>query len=454
MNEDKLIELLSNFDDDLVEKEVDKLLEGVEIDMDSINKKAHQKLNNNKKAKHKKRFPFVAVACVCLLCITTVYAKDISQAFKVFFNKTPIYSTMVDGDAYYLKESYNINDDIKIDTVMVSKGSLQIEITTDLSMNELGDINIIPENNTNIVYFTAAYNHRGNKYHFFFTNTKEVKKYNFIPFKDFKLIIGGSSYDVSLEKAKRLDVNNPIYMSDSTLNNIKGVNLGAQMLEAGGKLNIQLITAFEDKDLKLMSILEPTYTRTTMTSENTDQGRVTSSSSCGGWVDIYVEDKDNHKYKLKMPKDPQVYPVTLFETSAPKDEKLVLKVPTITVCYEKTVDSFSINIPNKGKVDLNKEIDFIYQKGVIKNIKRISSTSAELELELNTGVDENIKITAFGMHSPQIKKTSIIFSGNKWIADLEFDENIDSANFEISYPEFVMKGDWVINMNGSNKIEK
>lgn len=46
MNEDKLMQLLSNLDDDLVEKEIDKLLEGVEIDMESINKKAHDKLNS------------------------------------------------------------------------------------------------------------------------------------------------------------------------------------------------------------------------------------------------------------------------------------------------------------------------------------------------------------------------------------------------------------------------
>lgn len=449
MNEDKLIELLSNFDDDLVEKEVDKLLEGVEIDMDLINKKAHQKLNsNNKKGKHKKRYPYIAVACACLLCITTAYADDISEAIKVFFNKTTIYSTIVDGDAYYLKEGYNLNDDIKIESVMVSEGNLKMELTTHLSLTELGELNIIPENNSSTVYYPGGYSQEEDEYFFLFMN-KTKDDYNIKPFKDFEFVIAGNSYDVSLEKAKSLDVNNQIYTSDTTANNINGVNIGAKIIDENEKLNIQVITGFEDKDLKLARLGKPTEIKASYTTENLDEGGIISRSSNNEVDDFYVFDEMNNQYKLEIPQDSKGRPVTIFETDAPKDKRLILKLPAIIALYKKTIDSFSINIPDEGEVTLNKEIDFTIQKAVIKNIKRISPTSAEIEVELNTDGDENIDIRSFNLYSPDIKKMFAEFNGNKGIINLEFDEKLDTTNFEISYPQFVMNGDWVINMNES-----
>lgn len=449
MNEDELIELLSNFDDDLVEKEVDKLLEGVEVDMDSINKKSHQKLNNNiKKGKHKKRFPFVAVACVCLVCITTVYADDISQAMKMFFNKTPIYSTIVDGDAYYLKESYNLNNDIKIESIMVSEGNLEMELTTDLSLSELGDMKIIPKNKPDTVYYPGGYSQEEEEYSFLFMNKTE-ENYNIKPFKDFEFVIAGNSYEVSLEKAKGLDVNNQIYTCDTSANNIKGVSIGAKIIDENEKLNIQVITGFEDKNLKLSILGKPSETKVVSKFEDLGEKGMIESSTSIGTDDFYVLDEMNNQYKLEIPKDSKGHPVTIFETDAPKDKNLVLKMPAIIASYEKTIESFSMNIPSEGEVILNKEIDFTIQKAVIKSIKRISSTSAEIEVELNTDGDENINIRSFDMYSQDIKKMDTEFHGNKGTIMLEFDENLDTTNFEISWPMFVMNGDWVINMNES-----
>lgn len=444
MKEDQLIELLSNLDDDLVEKEIDQLLEGVEIDMESINKKVNQKLNNNKKVKGRKRFSYVAAACVCLLCITTAYADDISEAIKAFFNKTPVYSTIVDGDAYYLKEIYSLNDDIQIKSIMVSKGNLEMELTSDVDLSELSDIKIIPKNDPDTVYFPGGYSgsEDGKEYYFHFMNETE-ENYNIKPFKELELIIAGNSYDVSLQEAKSFDTNNEIYTSE---NSIKGVNIGAQKIDKNEKLNIQLITAFEDKDLELVRLGKPAETKVVSRTENRGKEGIIGSSTGSKTEDLYVVDETNHEYKLEIPKDAKGRPVTIFETNAPKDQNLTLTLPAVLVSYNKTIDSFELNMPKEGEVVLNKEIDFNIQKAVVKKIKRVSPTSAQVEIQLNTKEDENINIRHFDFYSPDMKKISAEFEGDKGIIDLQFDKNIDATKIEISYPDFVMNGNWMMDI--------
>ncbi|WP_053955002.1 hypothetical protein [Inediibacterium massiliense] len=444
MNEDQLIDLLKNLDDDLVEKEINKLLEGVEIDMDSIHKKANEKLrNNNKKVKSRKKLPYVAAACVCLFSITAVYADDISQAIQSFFNKTPVYSTVVDGEAYYLKGSKSLDKNIKLESVMVSEGNLEVELSSDLSEEELENISIISKNDLNTIYEVGGYSKEGDKYSFSFANEKE-KNYNIKPFKEFTLMIAGKSYDVSLEKAKSLDANSKICTNDSQ-KNIEGVNMGAKLIDNNEKLNIQLIASFNDKDLKLSSLGTPIDKKVVSVTENKKDG-IFGSGTSSRTEDLYVWDKMNNKYKLEIPKDAKGRPVTTFETNAPKGENLTVKVPAIIAGYEKTMDSFKLDIPESGEANVNKEIDFKVQKAIMKSIKRVSPTSAQIEFELNTHRDKNITIRSFDLYSKDFKKISTEINGNKGIVNLEFDKDMENTNIEISYPDFVMNGDWTIDM--------
>lgn len=65
MSEDRMIAILSNLDDDLMEGEIDNLMDGVECDMESIRRKAHRKLKkHNRKAKFRKRLPYAAAVFV------------------------------------------------------------------------------------------------------------------------------------------------------------------------------------------------------------------------------------------------------------------------------------------------------------------------------------------------------------------------------------------------------
>ncbi|WZL71845.1 hypothetical protein QBE52_12070 [Clostridiaceae bacterium 35-E11] len=98
------------------------------------------------------------------------------------------------------------------------------------------------------------------------------------------------------------------------------------------------------------------------------------------------------------------------------------------------------------EITLNKEIDFTIQKAIVKKITRISPTSAEVEFELNTDGNENINIRSFNFYSSDMEKISAEFDGNKAIVNLEFDKDIDTTHIEITYPDFVMNGNWIINI--------
>lgn len=447
MTDDKLTRLLNNLDDDLAEKEIDKLLEGIEIDLEAINEKAHHKLfeNKNKLRFIKRVLPYTAAACLCLIGITGVYANDISDVVKSFFNKTAVYSTIVDGDAYYLKESHAINNQIVLESVMVSEGKLEMEMSTGLSERELGNIKIIPQDNSQAIYSPGGYSQEGKQYFFSFMNEKEGN-YHITPFREFKLSIAGNTYNVLLEKAQKIDLNGKIQTAQTSADKLTGVNIGAKVLRENEKLNVQLIAAFENMGVKLEKFGEPTETKVIYVMENKGKDGVFSYGTGSKTDDLYVFDEMNNRCKLEIPQKAKAYPVTVFETTAPKDKKLTLKLPALIASYNKPIEALVFNIPHAGTVTLNKEIDFGLQKAIIKNIKRISPTSAQVEFELNTAENKNIELRSCNFYSPEIKKISAEFNGDKAVMTLESDKQLNTADIQAANPSFVINGNWQIEL--------
>lgn len=451
MNEDKIMQLLSNLDDDLVEKEIDKLLDGVEIDMESINKKAHNKLNNEINNEHKKvrirkkRF-YILVACLIILSVTSLYAKDISKAVLSFFNKTPVYDTIVDGEAYYLKDNLKLDEHLTIESLMVSEGNLEMELISDLSLDEFGNIYIMSKDNPDVVYSVGGFSYEDNGYYFSFMNEKE-ENYHIVPFKDFTFVAAGKTYEVALDTAVSFDIESQIYTANEAQSSEIGVNMGAKLFEKDGKLMVQIITSFEDERLQLAKIGKPQKADAYVEYENLGE-KGTRSSSTGLIVDtLYVQDESGENYSLDIPKDAKGRPVTMFETNAPKGKELTLKVPSIVACYPEEIEKLKVSIPKEGEVSINQEIDFGIQKAKVKSIKRLSPTSASIEFELNTALNDKIHLRSLSFYSTDIKKAETKFDANKAIMTLEFDEEIDAVNISVSYPDFVIDGDWMINMN-------
>lgn len=446
MNEDKMIAMLSNLDDDLLAKEIDNLMDGVECDMESINRKAHQKLEkHSRKAKLRKRLSYAAAVCACFICINTVYADEISTAVKSFFNKTPVYSTMVDGRAYYLNDSLVLDDKLALTSFMVADGRLDMEFTSKLGINVLKDMKIVPKDAPNTEYVMGGYSEEGDKYTFSFMNGKE-DNYNIKPFQTFNLVVGGKTYVVDLDAAKSFDGTEKLATSEATSNKIDMVTIGANSIENNGKQAVQLIASFKDKDMKLTAFGNPADATIKAGFENLGQQGISSYSNRLRTEDIYATDKSGIKHKLSIPADAKARPITTFETGAPKDSQLTINLPALLATYEKSVDSFTIDIPKDNQKIINRSVNLFAQKAVIKSIKRISPTSAELVWQLNTGTEKYVSIRSFHVSSKNIKKVSSEFTGDKAVMTLEFDKDVNTADLNISWPHFVMRGNWTINL--------
>lgn len=447
MSEDKMTAMLINLDDDLIESEIDNLMDGVECDMESVKRKAQQKLEkHNRKAKFRQRLPYVAAVLACFVCINTAYADEISSAIKSFLHKTPVYSTMVDGAAYYLEDSLALDDDLVIESLIVSEGRLDMEYTSKLSVDILENMKIIPKDDPSTEYVMAglSVSEDSNKYLFSFANGKE-KNYNIKPFKAFDLVVGDKTYSVTLDQAKGLDPQN-LFASEATANNIDMVAVGAKSVEKKGKQAVQLIASFEDKDMKLSAFGKPVNPTVKAIFEDLGEEGINSSEISSEIADIYATDENGIKHKLQVPADANAYPVTTFEVDVPKDSKLMINVPALMATYERAVDSVSFNIPKDGKEILDHEVDLFAQKAVVNSIERLSPTSVELVFQLNTGAEKNVSISSFDAYGKDIKKISSEFSGDMAVMTLEFDKEVDKAELDISYPRFVMNGNWTINM--------
>ncbi|RKD26010.1 hypothetical protein BEP19_03540 [Ammoniphilus oxalaticus] len=449
MEDRKMRALLNQLDDDLVIQEFDKLMEGVEIDMDSIHKKAHQKLRKHNRAtklKRRKRYSYVAAACLCLIGVTGVYASDISETIKSFMTKTSVYDTVVDGDAYYLKDKQVLNSDITVESVIVSNGNLEMTISTqaDRAFEDLGEIEIIPQDGSNTIYYPGGYGGEKDNLFLHFMNKTEGN-YNIQPFQYFKLVIGENSYDLSLEKAKALDLDGQIYTAKSDL--IDGVNLAASIADGKGKTNIQLVSSFADEHLQLIRFGQPIQTKVIEKFEDRGaEGTIGSSTGSSAEALYVVDGASNKQHKLEIPKNAKGRPVTNFETSALEGKDLTLTVPAIIATSNQKYEPLTLNIPTNGEVMLNKEIDFSEQKAVLKKMKRLSATSAELEFELNTGENKYIDLRSFNFYSPDIKKMSAEFNGNQATMTMEFHKEIEISEFQMSNPSFVMNGNWTIDL--------
>lgn len=447
MNEDKMIALLSGLDDDLIDREIDSVMNGVECDMESIHKKARQKLDkHNRKAGLRRRLSYAAAVGACFICLNVVYADEISKTIMSFFDKTPVYSTMVDGRAYYLAQSRVLDDSLTIDSFLVSGGRLDMTFTSKLGIETLQEMKIVPKDDADTQYVMGGYSEEGNnQYSFSFMNGKE-QNYNIKPFKDFTMIVGGKSYEVTLDQARSFNGTERLAESDATANKIEWVNVGANSLELEGKRGVQLIAAFKDKNMQLVRFGAPVSSAFTMTTENKSKDVIMGSSGGNRTAPVYAVDKKGGKYQLEVPSDVKARPVTTFVTNAPGDADLTVKLPALLASYQKEVTSFSLSIPKSGEQELNREIDLVGQKVVMKSVQRLSPTSARIMFQLNTSGEKNVKVASFDLYSKDVRKITSEFSGDTAVITLDFDQNVDEALVQISWPEFVVNGNWSIHL--------
>lgn len=453
MNERDVMSILNSMDEDLLDAKIDELLaeKGEGVDMEGIKEKAMHKLNEreSKKKRVGKRL-MLGVAVAASLAFTTVYADEISSVLKSFFNKSAVYSTVVDGSAYYLAEEVELNDRLTLTHVSVSKDRLDMTIRANgkLEDGELDhlDISVVPRQNTEMVYKVGGLGSWGdNQYSFSFYNEKE-KNYHIEPFDAFELTLGGEGYSIMLTEAEAVKVDEmSIGVSEAKEpEEVPSVaHMAGSIIEEDGKRRIRLIAGFEDADLKLSALGVSRSAEYKHSFENDGEGVVSVGS--GPLTNaIMAYDSAGKGYTLSVPEDASSYPITVFDIGTEAETPLTVKLPAIGAHYEKEVASMTLAIPSEGETTSSQTLDFIIQQGVVKSVKRVSEDTAVVELDLNTGGDKSVCITDIGAYSRDVVKAETVVKGNTAVITMTIDPNLEEAAFRFSYPYFEIRGDWSI----------
>ncbi len=439
MTEKQIQVLMQNLDNDLVGKELDDLMNDMEIDLDAITKKAYHKLNKERLKMKKKRFyPLVAASLlIAVVSISNVYASEISDFVKSFFNKTAVYETVVDGSAYYLASPVQLDEGRKLENVIFTKDTLDMNLTLPLTEDKLPDITVTAANGA--TYKPGGYGGGKDSLLLSFWNETE-QNYVFSPTKELKLTIGEKSYDIHLTKGVPVVADGEIKPAAQT--NIDGVNIGYKKTEKG----VQILTSFSDQDLKLINIGEPTEKDVHQMFKN-ENGIITNGTSAMT-NPLLGYDKDQNVYAYNQVKNAVGRPITQFESQAPADREIELKIPSIIVGYEQKVTNFNVKIPGLNEEKgINQEIDLKLQKIVLQSIKRTSETTAELKFALNTGSAKGVAVREADFYSKDVQSGESVWQADDCTMRINFDEELKEAEFNVSGPCFVVNGDWTLMLN-------
>ncbi len=436
MTEKQIQGLMQNLDNDLLAKEFDELMSDMEIDQDSITKKAYTKLNKERnRMKRKRIFPLVAASIIAVIGITNVYAAEISDFVKSFFNQKAIYSTVTEGSAFYLESPLQLDKESKLESVIFTKDTLDMNLTLPMTEDKLPDITVTTTDGT--IYKPGGYGGDNACLCLSFWNEKE-QDYVFSPTKEFKLTIGEKSYDIRLSEGVPVVGKDEIKPAEET--NIEWVNIGYKKTDQG----VQILTSFTDKDLKLVNIGEPAHKKVERMFKNEEKGSISSGSS-SMTNPLLGYDNEKNTYTYNKVKNAVGRPITQFESQVPAGKEIELKIPSLVVGYEKDFGSFAVAIPEVNEEKrIDREIDLKLQKIVLQSIKRTSPTTAELKFALNTGDAAEVAVREANLYSKAVQSGESLWQDNVCTMQITFDEKLKNAEFNVGWPRFVVNGNWTL----------
>ncbi|KLU64877.1 hypothetical protein DEAC_c32050 [Desulfosporosinus acididurans] len=437
MTEKQMQELMQNLDNDLLTEELDELMSGMDIDLDSITKKAFTKLNKEQskmKLKRKRIYPIAAACLIIAIGASTAYAGEISDFVKSFFNQKVVYSTVADGSAYYLKSPVQLAEGSKLENVIFTKDKLEMNLTYPLKEDKLPEISVTTQSGK--LYKPGGYSTDNGQLSISFWNEAE-QNYVFTPSQELKLMIGGKNYTIHLTGGTSVVGSGEIIPAEKS--NIDWVKVGYQKTAKG----VQILTSFNDQDLKLESIGEPAQKTATDTFKNEN------GTTCGGTSSmtnpLLGYDKHNHVYTFTEAKNAVGRPVTQFESQAPAGQEIDLKIPSLLVGYEKTLGHLEVPIPSLNEEkQIGQVIDLKLQKITLKSIKRTSATTAELKFALNTGNNPGVTVRDANLYSNDVQSGNSIWQGDECTMRINFNEKLKKAKFDVDWPTFVVNGNWTL----------
>ncbi len=455
MNENEIHELIQNMDNDLFEKGLEELVEGMDIDIESISKKAHAKLKKESIKMKKRRFIPVAAAAslVAVLGFSTVYASEISEFLSSFFNKTAVYDTVAEGDAFFLSQPFAI-DGGSILNLIFTNDSLVITMDYTLEDDKCPDMEIA--NSKGNKYEAVGYGHTDKGLMINFMDT-EVDELRYAPTEKITFSVGNKDYDITLSKGEPVINNGEIIparqeeikiddSADKDVENIAPINIdwvkiGYQKTDNGFKI----LTNFDNPDIRLSSIGKPVVENGETSFKNDPSGGILGSGPSSETLPLEGTDSENNTYTFQKDENAVGRPITTFISDVIGD--VSVKIPSLLVSYEKECARFPIQIPDiNEEQEINKEIDLGIQKMVLQTVKRTSETTVDLVFALNTAGENGVTIRDAHIYTPDVVSGDCKWNNDTATMTLTFDKDIDSADVRISWPVFVINGNWVVDV--------
>jgi len=437
VTEKQIQALMQNLDNDLLAKELDDLMSDLEVDQDSITQKAFKKLNKEQlkvKRNRNRIYPIVAACLIMFIGVSNAYAGEISDFVRSFFNQRAIYSTVIDGSAYYLESPLQLDKESKLENVIFSKDKLEMNLTFSSKVTEDPEISVAAENG--IIYKPGGYGYDNDRLFLSFWNEAE-RNYVFSPSKELKLMIGDKNYSIHLAEGASVVSSGEIKPAEQT--DIGWVNIGYQKTNQG----VQILTSFTDQDLKLRGIGE--LAQKTVTNSFKNEKYIINSGTSSMTNPLLGYDKDKNVYTYNQAENAVGRPITQYESQAPADKEIELQIPSLLVGYEMNFGDIDVAIPGLNEEKgIGQDIDLNMQKITLESIKRTSATTAELKFALNTGDTAGVVVREVNLYSKDVQSGDSTWQGDVGTMRISFDEKLKDAKFNVSWPEFVVNGNWTL----------
>lgn len=425
MDENKAMQQMTDFNNDLIQQTFGDLMGDIDIDIDSITLKAHQKMEKEKitMKNRKRRIASLIAAClVVTMGMTYVYAAEISEFVKSLMGKTGVYSTIVDGSTYYLHAPLDLDNGHILEKAMFDRDTLELKIIT--GTQNAPNISVIV-NGKEMGMDSAGYMGEEDGMSLFFLNVS--------PASSFDIIVDGKRYAVALASSTSVvDGSNII---EAVPNDIQWIHMGYKKIENG----IQIFTTFDDSEIRLNSLVIPQSDRVTQTIVGNYSGERREE-----FQPLIGYDRNGNSYEYSYDPNDMGRPLTMFTSSAPANTEMSVKVPGISVSTDKNV-TLTIPIPTDGKDTSTQTVDLGLQSMTLQSIERTSDITATLIFKLNTGKNNNVRLWHASADNSSITSGEFVWENGVCTMEVAFDEGMDSLKMVLEAPIFLVDGNWVLN---------
>lgn len=430
MEDKDMARLMKGLEQDIAGRELDEILEGadIEIDVESISQKAHWKLKKERnKMKMKRLIPILAASLALVCGVTTAYAKEISAFIQSLMGKSSVYSTVVEGEVYYLKDPVALGEGESLSKAIFSDQELELRFIVDPSNRPDVTINV---NGTELEPHGFMGETDGMSLFFYSVGEAPLPS----PTDTFEVIVGGKRYPIILSEADAVVDGGDIIEAEP--NDIDWISMGYRKIDGG----VQILTTIDDETLELHSLLIPEDDRIEESFEGMGGGSMHMKM-----MDLVGTDTEGNRFIYAYDPNDAGRPLTIFTSDAPVGKDIALKVPGIIIGDPNALEELPLSLPASGeKREVNRIIDLGLQSMELRTLERTSDTTARLEFLLNTKDTPHVRIRQVGLVSEQFESGELVWDNGACVMEVNLVEGVEEIILMAAYPSYFVDGDWTL----------